>query len=284
PGDERVDHAGAGVSTQRAGRAAPGRSDLAPRQPGRPKVSRAGIPEQIADHLVRRIVEEGLPPGTMLPTEQDLVREFGVGKSAVREAVRIVATKGLVEVVQGSGTRVAPHRNWNLIDPELVAMVSGSVLSMGHLMEVRRTLEPDIAAHAAARRTPSDLAQLETIVKQTVADGDDTEAIVAHDLAFHEALAESTDNPLYMILLSSTSELQLVFRKGVVRSHSGRTQGLQYHHRILAAVRERDSKLAHDLMVDHIERVAEDWRLAMEQTPEPPPTGAPFGLPRIEHR
>jgi DNA-binding FadR family transcriptional regulator len=229
-------------------------------------VSRAGIPEQVADHLIRRIVEDGLEPGTLLPTEQELVEEFGVGKSAVREAVRIVATKGLVEVIQGSGTRVAPQRKWNLIDPALVAMVSGSVLSMGHLMEVRRTLEPDIAARAAERRTPSDLDRLAEIVRQTVADGDDTSSIVAHDLAFHETLAEATENPLYSILMSSTSELQLAFRQGVVRSRRGREQGLQYHQSILDAVRSSDSKLARRLMVDHVDRVSEDWRAAIERS------------------
>ena len=74
-----------------------------------PPVQRTRLPDQIANHLMRQIVESDLPPGTLLPTEVELVQRFSVGKSAVREAVRIVSTKGLVEVVQGSGMRVTPR-------------------------------------------------------------------------------------------------------------------------------------------------------------------------------
>ena len=108
-----------------------------------------------------------LPPGTLLPTEADLVRQFSVGKSAVREAVRIVSTKGLVEVVQGSGMRVTPRQRWNLIDPELISIIGDSVVSIVHLMELRLALEPSIAAQAASRALDEQIEELEVLVEES---------------------------------------------------------------------------------------------------------------------
>jgi DNA-binding FadR family transcriptional regulator len=234
-------------------------------------VRRESLPQQVASRLMRRIVEDGLAPGSQLPTEQELMTEYGVGKSAIREAVRIVATKGLVQVVQGSGMRVAPQRRWNLIDPELVTLAGRSVVSMEHLLEVRRTVEPGIAVLAARHATEDDLDELERIVERTVADGDDGPAIVAHDVAFHDALAAATDNPLYTILLGSLTELQVEMRRGLIRSPRARERGLGFHRRILAALRARDEPLVRDLMVDHIQQVTEDWHSAEVQGRAGPP-------------
>ncbi len=177
---------------------------------------RTRLPEQIARHLIRQIVEGDLAPGTLLPTEAELVREFSVGKSAVREAIRIVSTKGLVEVVQGSGMRVTPRQRWNLIDPELISMVGGNIVSIVHLMELRLALEPSIAAHAAARATAEQLDQLAALVEESATHLDDTEGIVKRDMEFHNLLAEAADNPLYSIVLGSVSELQVELRRKVV--------------------------------------------------------------------
>jgi DNA-binding FadR family transcriptional regulator len=230
-------------------------------------VRRESLPQQVAWRLMRRIVEDSLPPGSPLPTEQELMHEYGVGKSAIREAVRIVATKGLVEVMQGSGMRVAPQRRWNLIDPELVALAGRSLVSMEHLLEVRRTVEPGIAVLAARHATQDDLTELQRIVERTVADGDDGPAIVAHDVAFHDALATATDNPLYTILLGSLTELQVEMRRGLIRSLGARERGLAFHHRILKAIRDRDEESARRLMVEHMEQVTDDWHSVEVQGP-----------------
>ncbi len=236
------------------------------RAPGRlaPAVQRTSLPEQIASHLIRQIIEGDLAAGTALPTEADLVREFSVGKSAVREAVRIVSTKGLVEVVQGSGMRVTPRQRWNFFDPELVSAFGGSVISLVHLMEMRLALEPSIAAQAADRATPEQIDQLEALVEESAAHLDDTEGIVRRDMDFHNVLAEAADNPLYSIVLGSVAELQIELRRKVVMTRLGRDHGIHHHSRIVEALRDRDAERAREQMVDHLEEVAEDLRLAVE--------------------
>ncbi len=227
-------------------------------------VQRTRLPDQIASHLIRRIVEGDLAPGTLLPTETELVREFSVGKSAVREAVRIVSTKGLVEVVQGSGMRVTPRQRWKLIDPELVSVFGGTVISGVDLMELRLGLEPNIAAHAATRASDEQMDQLQALVEETATHLTDIEGIVRRDLEFHNVLAEATDNPLYVIVLGSVSELQIELRRKVVKTKLGRDHGIHYHQRIVEALRRRDPKDARRQMAAHLRAVAEDLSLAIE--------------------
>ena len=236
------------------------------RTPGRTTstVTRTRLPDQIANHLMRQIVERDLPPGTLLPTESELVREFSVGKSAVREAVRIVSTKGLVEVVQGSGMRVTPRQRWNLIDPELVAIVSDSVVSMAHLMELRLALEPSIAAHAASRATHEQIEGLAQLVEESAIHLQDTEGIVTRDMEFHNLLTEAADNPLYSILFGSVAELQIELRRKVVTTEAGRRHGIEYHRQLVEAVRAHDPARARSTMSEHVKSVAEDLGLAIE--------------------
>lgn len=229
-----------------------------------PAVQRTRLPDQIAHHLMREIVESDLAPGTLLPTESELVREFAVGKSAVREAVRIVSTKGLVEVVQGSGMRVTPRQRWKLIDPELIAIIGDGVASIAHLMELRLALEPSIAAHAAVRARDEHIEELSTLVEESVRDIADTEGIVVRDMEFHNVLTEAADNPLLSILLGSVAELQVGLRRKVVLTAGGRTHGIEYHRRIVEAVRAHDPDLARTIMTEHLRSVADDLGLAIE--------------------
>jgi len=227
-------------------------------------VTRTRLPDQIANQLMRQIVERDLPAGTPLPTESELVREFSVGKSAVREAVRIVSTKGLVEVVQGSGMRVTPRQRWNLIDPELVAIVGDNVVSIVHLMELRLALEPSIAAHAAIRATDEQIEGLTRLAEEAAGDLDDTEGIVVRDMEFHNLLAEAAHNPLYSILFGSVAELQIELRRKLVTTKSGRDHGIEFHRRLVEAVEARDPAQARTMMSEHLVSVAEDLRLAIE--------------------
>jgi len=228
-----------------------------------PAVTRTRLPDQIASHLIRQIIEGDLAAGTLLPTETELVRRFSVGKSAVREAVRIVSTKGLVEVVQGSGMRVTPRQRWNLIDPELISIIGGSLVTNVHLMELRMALEPSIAAHAAGRATSEQIDQLETLVEDSASHPEDVEGIVRRDMEFHNVMADAADNPLYSIVLGSVVEMQIELRRKVVMTESGRDHGIEHHGRLVEALRGRDPEVAREEMVAHLKAVAEDLRLAI---------------------
>lgn len=145
-----------------------------------------------AADLRRRILTGGLAPGERLPTEATLMDELGVGRSTLREAVRVLEREGLVRVRQGSGTYVAqPDR------AELLAAALGAP-EREQITEVRRMLEPEIARMAAERRTPDQAREILRLAvrRATFRTAGDVEGLVEADLDLHRAVATATNNPV----------------------------------------------------------------------------------------
>jgi DNA-binding FadR family transcriptional regulator len=234
------------------------------------RLYKGGVAEQIAAQLVTRIVEDDLQPGSLLPTETDLATAFGVGKSAIREAVRIVATKGLIDVAHGSGMRVTPRERWKVIDPELVGLLGRGIVTMEHLIQVRHAIEPEIAAAAALHATPEDLDVLTRVTdQQTQAARQSNTDYVRLDIEFHDGLAAATRNPVYPILMNSLSDLLVVCRRAIIRSAPVRARGLMHHRRIMEAVAAGDSPAARMRMLAHLDQVESDWQRAVGSPNEP---------------
>jgi GntR family transcriptional repressor for pyruvate dehydrogenase complex len=220
-----------------------------------------GLAEQIAGDMTRAIVRGETQPGTPIPTETELAKQYGVGKSAIREAVRILSTKGLVEVMQGSGTRVTAPNRWNVIDSELVSLMAHRGLTMDQLIEVRRSLEPDIVALAAERATEAELASLEETVAQTGQyETHDHPEYIRLDVGFHNQLAVATHNPIYPVLVTSVFDLLVESRRLLVAVPGATTRGIRHHQLILESLKTHDAATARARMVDHLDQVAQDWR------------------------
>jgi len=160
------------------------------------------LSEQLAESLAVSIREGNLPPGQRLPTESALMARFGVSRTVVREALSRLKTLGLVESRQGSGAFVkssAPALE------QLVLAPDGSVDAVIQMVEVRRALEAEAAALAAARRTPQDLRRIKAAVlalERAVGAGGDG---VEEDVAFHTTIAEAARNPFLMATLAYLS-------------------------------------------------------------------------------
>ena len=223
-------------------------------------VRRGNVADQIAGQIVHWIVENDLTPGRQLPTEAQLSVAFGVGKSAIREAIRIVATRGLIEVAHGSGMRVTPRERWRIIDSELLALLGRGSVTMEQLIEVRRILEPGVAAHAAERATADEIVGLAEIIgRAQIAERQSQADYVRLDLDFHDRLALAARNPIYPILMHSISALLFESRRKLVRSPDSRRRGIVCHYQILDAIRARDPEGAAARMLEHIAQVEADW-------------------------
>ncbi len=164
----------------------------------------ARLSEQLADALAVGIRDGQLQPGQRLPTESALVQRFGVSRGVVREALSRLKTLGLIDSRQGSGAYVK-----QLPQPALAQLVlapDGSVDAVIQMVEVRRALEAESAALAAARRTPQALKQIKQAVlaldKAVAAGGDG----VAEDVAFHTAIAQATNNPFLLATLAHLNQ------------------------------------------------------------------------------
>jgi GntR family transcriptional regulator, transcriptional repressor for pyruvate dehydrogenase complex len=214
--------------------------------------------EQIVQQIEESIVKGVLKPGDQLPAERDLAQRFGVSRTAVREAVKALREKGLVEAYSGRGTFITDGTT-QAVRQSLDLMVKigqpeGSVL----LAEVRAILEPEIAALAATRIQESELATMREAVAVMDRSSRDPDAFIEADLDFHLALAEGANNPLILSLLDSIVGPLREQRLRIFQVPGGSERGQVHHKQILDAVERHDADAARKAMRAHLEQVRHD--------------------------
>jgi GntR family transcriptional regulator, transcriptional repressor for pyruvate dehydrogenase complex len=214
--------------------------------------------EQIVQQIEESIVKGDLKPGDQLPAERELALRFGVSRTAVREAVKALREKGLVEAYSGRGTFITDGTT-HAVRQSLDLMVKiGQPDGSTHLAEVRAILEPEIAALAATRIQESELATMREAVAVMDRAGQDPDAYIEADLDFHLALAEGAANPLILSLLDSIVGLLREQRLRIFRVPGGPERGQVHHKRILEAVERRDPEKAREAMRGHLLQVRDD--------------------------
>ncbi|MFI1728512.1 FadR/GntR family transcriptional regulator [Streptomyces acidicola] len=208
-------------------------------QPGR------GLYGQAVEEIGRRIIRGDHPPGSVLYPEK-LEAELGVSKTVVREALRVLASKGLIESRQKRGTTIRPRADWNLLDSDLLRWQGSSDPTdsfLEDLAEVRAIVEPAGARLAAARRTESDLTALRQALDAMAAAGNDTEAMVEADLAFHRALLDAAHNEL-LSRMEVVIEAGLGIRDRIVHGARHFSDSVPVHQELLQAVEAGDPDAA----------------------------------------
>jgi GntR family transcriptional regulator, transcriptional repressor for pyruvate dehydrogenase complex len=214
--------------------------------------------EQIVQQVEASILNGQLKPGDQLPAERDLAQSFGVSRTAVREAVRTLREKGLVEPFSGRGTFVTNGTS-QAIRQSLDLMIRiNQQEGSAHLAELRLVLEPEIAGLAASRIEGQLLATMRDTVAIMERNLHDREAYIEADLDFHLALAEAAGNPLILSLLDSIVGLLREQRSRIFEVEGGPERGQYHHKRILAAVEKRNSETARDAMREHLRQVLSD--------------------------
>lgn len=218
--------------------------------------------EQIADQIEQRILNGELRSGDRLPTERVLAEQFQASRTAVREAMKILAQKGLVEMRPGRGTIVidgAPEAMQNSIGLVMKLQV-GEVGGSDNLVEVREILETEIAALAAARATEDEIAAMREAIRVMDVSLSDADAYIAADNQFHRALAKATQNSLILILIDSIVNPLSEQRKHIFAVEGGPERGQFHHRRILESIIRRNPENARAAMHAHLQQVREDVR------------------------
>jgi GntR family transcriptional repressor for pyruvate dehydrogenase complex len=225
--------------------------------------------QQIVEQIEQSIRSGTLKAGDQLPAERELAEQFGVSRTAVREAVKALFEKGLVEAMPGRGTFVVDAT------PQTIRQSFDSMLSFGRsdgfkfLADVREILEPEIAARAAERAGDKQLTAMREAIATMDASPHDPPAFIEADLDFHLALAEAAHNPLILALIDSIVGLLREQRTKVFDAAEGPVHGQYHHRRILDAVERHDFQAARQAMVAHLQQVGEDCRageLASQET------------------
>src|SRR5579859_1744037 len=214
--------------------------------------------EQIVQQVEESILKGQLKPGDQLPAERDLAQRFGVSRTAVREAVKTLREKGLVEAYSGRGTFVTDGTSQAMRQSlDLLVRVNQHEGSL-HLAELRQVLEPEIAARAATRIDEPLLATMREAVAVMDRNLHDPDAYVEADLDFHLALAEAVGNPIILSLLDSIVGLLREQRGRIFEVDGGPERGQFHHKRILAAIEQRDPEAAREAMRAHLLQVLSD--------------------------
>ena len=232
--------------------------DLLATKPMYRAVKTSRLYEQIVQQVEDAILKGQLKPGDQLPAERDLAHSFGVSRTAVREAVKTLREKGLVEAYSGRGTFVTNGTS-HTIRQSLDLMIRINPLEgSANLAELRLVLEPEIAALAATRIEEQLLSTMREAVDEMDRSLRDPDAYVEADLDFHLALAEAVGNPTILSLLDSIVGLLREQRSRIFNVDGGPERGQFHHKRILAAVEQGNPEAAREAMRAHLRQVLED--------------------------
>jgi DNA-binding FadR family transcriptional regulator len=223
----------------------------------------------LANKLGSEIVGGVHPPGTLFPNENDLRARFGVSRTALREALRVLTAKGLIVSRTKVGTRVRPKADWNMLDPDVLAWHLQAALSeefVTDLFELRQMVEPQAAALAAKSCDDTTLNNIEAAYADMVRHQDGSGDLIAADLRFHQAILEATGNN-FIGALGDLIHTALVgsFQLGWESASFMQLDRLLQHRAVLDAIRDRDPEQAHAHMAALLRDSVDDVKRALRK-------------------
>ncbi|MFB9660241.1 FadR/GntR family transcriptional regulator [Glycomyces mayteni] len=229
-----------------------------PDEPSPPAWSRrpVSLAKAVTAELVQRIVRGDYRSGAALPAEHALCDAFSVSRTVVREAVKVLQEKGLVQIRQGSGTQVLPPTSWNMLDEMVLAATieeDGTLGVLDDLVVTRRLLESDMANVAARTADRDALDRMRELVDEMDLLVDDPESYHEHDRAFHDTVMRASGNRIARAVVRSL-ESQVINTS----SYMGRTDrslceaSNRGHRSIFERIAARDAEGAADAMYAHI--------------------------------
>lgn len=228
-------------------------------------IERRKIYEQIAERLLARITERKLRPGDPLPTERELTERYRVGRSSVREALRILETKGLIKPVAGGAFVVAEFGN--PLNSSLTLLLALQEADLRELFEVRKILEVESAGLAAGRRTPRDLQAMTDAIDRMETGLSAQDRYIAADLQFHLTVAAASGNRVALHMMQAIRGLLHHALASIYQIPGSPERSIVQHRQILDAVAAGDAQAARRRMREHLVRVEGDVRGALSDAP-----------------
>lgn len=225
------------------------------------QVIRAPLPQVIVERIREYIAAQKLEPGDKLPPERMLMEQLRVGRSSVREAMKILVTMGLVEIRRGDGAYVAaPDRQWPLGAPAFVLATEKNALR--DIVELRRSVEPMAASLAAERATADDIAELDTLLLAHQRHLAEQPSWHWEPLEFELAIAESTGNTLLVQTQVWLRDLWVALSSEFLHSVDHTTEWMHEHWVILDSIKAHSPTRTRDAVLLHLdlERFERDLR------------------------
>jgi len=221
--------------------------------------SRRQVP-YVVQSLGKQIISGDYDSGDTLPIEPELAAILGVGRNALREAVKVLAGKGLLSTAPRSGTKVRPREDWNMLDPDVLSWYASCKINSPKfildLTEMRRIIEPEAAELAAMRAERHDISQIMSAyesMEKSVKENN-FEDYMAADIDFHDAILMATHNAVLANMRNAiTAFLKINF--SVAAHHpSAASDNLERHRKIAWAIAASDAKKARTVTLELLDQ------------------------------
>jgi len=210
---------------------------------------------QVEEQIQNLILSRKLQPGERMPTERELGESFQVSRTVIREALRALEARGLVESQTGSGTYVRAIQSEDVSHSlGMYITTQGQFFTLESLMEVRRVLEIQVVRLAAERATPQDIEKLESILEKMFESINDVKTFSQWDLEFHMAVAHTSGNPLFGIMIAPLTEALFELIWTGSETPGAVKDACQYHQNILDAIKNKDPEAAAEVMREHLDQ------------------------------
>ncbi len=201
------------------------------------------LPDRLSVDLERIILDGDLEPGDRLPPERELADHFGVSRVSIREALRELENRGLIDRKPGRGTIVLSPGERAGVSDEVLGIAAALQPELRDIMELRAIVEPPIARITASRATKRDIAQLRELVEAMEVDVT-KERYAELDRAFHQSIAQYAHNPLLELINAQIAQQIAPSRAGRYQTKARRQASSAAHRRIYEAIAAGDGEAA----------------------------------------
>jgi len=226
--------------------------------------SRRALSQEVADALLSDIVRGIYPPGFLLPSESELAEISGTSRATVREAIKYLSSKRVLEVSHGRGTFVANVSRWTVLDPMLLlarAKISKDSIELERsFLEVREVIEVSTARMAATRRTETHLEfmlrDLEDM--RQARQSKDLPALVIADIAFHQRIMDAAGNPFLAAIFDPFSDILAMTRYQTSAFPQIQDHAIEHHQKIYDAMCSASEEDVSTAMTNHMKQIQAD--------------------------
>ncbi|MEM5503094.1 FadR/GntR family transcriptional regulator [Ahrensia kielensis] len=215
-----------------------------------------GLAIQVSRELGRRIVSGSIAENSLIDDETKLSERYGVSKSVIREAIKLLVAKGLLDVRRGSGTRVRARANWMLLDDDVLAWhqsVTPSPRFLRQLMDMRLMIEPKAASWAAQFGSTEAHLEIKIAQERMEFEQNSIEDFAVADALFHRAILRAANNEFLVSLEGVIFSALLASIKLTNSDPRKNVSSIQFHRAVMTAILERDAVAAENEMLAHLD-------------------------------
>lgn len=226
--------------------------------------SKTLLSKSVEEQIEQAIQQRKLAPGHKLPTEMQLCSSFGVSRTVMREALRMLSARGLITIQKGKGMFIRDFSSSSVTDPMRLFLKLN--YNRNHTLDVihaRQAIEPSIAAMAARNRKADDLTKLKSNLRELSQSRGGFEVLASLDREFHLLLAKASGNPIIPLVMEPIHKLMPQIKSSVYATvDDARESAVKYHGMIIESVERQDAEASKHRMEEHLKR-AEEHALKM---------------------